>query len=48
MSEETTHTCTGSDCEHDEHKEEVAAPAADMSSCKACSGEEGAEHTCGM
>ena len=40
------HECSGDDCQHEEHKTE--APKEDMSSCKACSGEEGAEHTCSM
>ena len=49
--ENKTHECTGDECTHEEHTTDAPAteaPAADMSSCKACSGEEGAEHTCGM
>jgi len=44
--ENKTHECVGDECSHEEHATE--APATDMASCKACSGEEGAEHTCGM
>jgi len=48
------HECSGDDCQHEEHN---TAPAADNASentgseeaaCKACAGEEGAEHTCNM
>ncbi len=48
------HECTGDDCQHEEH----TAPAADDATpentspedtaCKACAGEEGAEHSCKM
>ena len=47
MKMDASHECTGPDCQHEDHSE-ATAPAEEAPACRACSGEEGAEHTCSM
>jgi hypothetical protein len=46
------HDCVGDDCQHEDHVAPVAdAPVAapsEEATCKACAGEENAEHSCKM